>query len=46
MGIRKIDSLYKVWVYQLQNASPVGLSKVGADIVVIDYSQELFQKSV
>jgi len=40
VGIKKIDAPYKVWVYQLQNASPVELSKLGADIVVIDYSYD------
>ena len=40
IGIRKIDNPYKTWVYQLQNASPEELSKLGADIVVIDYSYD------
>lgn len=40
VAIKKVDNPYKTWVYQLQNASPVELASLGADVVVIDYSYD------
>ena len=37
-AVEDIESPYRSWVYQLQNASPDELSKLNVDVVVIDYS--------